>query len=313
MAPLASGTAIEVGPGLHADVSGHLVVWVPYTAVGSPLNVLDLQSGRKWTLVDSGGPTQPDFPSIDGLVAAWIQATQDTSGGFLHRIAIDSIDNEGAFLAPGDSQHHDVFPRISGDEVVWTRRTNASAAVDLVAYNIASGRTSVLPTQVYDLQAAVDGGQVVFARAVTGTIDSVRRSDIVLWNIGSGQLRTLSDSSAEQGSVDISGDGVVWIWHHGEAFDVVYRNVRTGQTTNITNGWGRAALPRISGSRIVWQDDRSGDYDIYMYNLNTDREVRLTIEPGDQMRPAISGAWVIWDDRNVSPWQVRAMQVGNTP
>lgn len=306
-APIAGSQAIVVGGGFEANLSGHDVVWAPYTQSGTPVYLMDLSSGTLDTVVAPGGPTEPYFPSIDGRAVVWSSFTEDSAGQTRARIALGDVEGHPPrYLTSGIPV--DQYPKISGSHIVWQEPQPHSPDWNVVVYDSLTGDTSLIAAGAFPPYPAIDGDNVVYERFV-GRKDSFPIEAIELFNLATRQTQILS-APANQGNVAISGDGVAWTEETSDSTsDIMYRNLTSGAVTNITKNRGHGDFPSISSNRIVWEDYRNGASDIYMYDLRTGREIQITNAPGDQLRPSISGSWIVWADHGSVPERIMAVRV----
>lgn len=135
---------------------------------------------------------------------------------------------------------------------------------------------------------------------------------IVLLNITSGQIMTISDPASDARSPRIQGPSVVWYENRAGSSDIFHYDIPSGLTTRITGYDAVKLYPAVYGTRIVWQelmavDDLMGIsyYDILMYDRADPRQVvNLTPHPGDipgvddatHEYPSIWGDYVVWQD-----------------
>lgn len=300
-------TVIVVGDGFEANLSGHDVVWAPYTQSGTPVYVADLSTGTRDTVVAAGGPTEPYYPSIDGNAVVWSSFTTDSAGRTRARITLGHVEGDPArYLTSGVPP--DQFPKISRNHIVWQEPRPNSDDWNVVVYDTSTGDTTLIAAGAFPPYPAIDGDNIVYGQFVARTDSGVPIESIKLFSLKTHQTQILSPHSGNQGNVAISGNGVVWTDNSDGTSDIIYRNLTTGAIINITKNRGYADFASISGDRIVWEDHRNGDSDIYMYDLRTGQETRITDAPGDQVTPSISGNWIVWVDKRL-PWRIMAVRV----
>lgn len=317
-----SGTATEpastlqpeiVGDGFRASVSGHFVAWAPFTEIGSPLYVLNLDSGERWPLIEAGSRTEPNRPSIDGTWVAWMSYRQDSMAGSVTSIQLANIRGDSVFsLAslPTFGEERIAFPRVSGDRVLWEKFIDAPREVQIVVYSIDLDQRIVIADSIQThYPAAMSGDRIIFTRQRTDSLGPSADDEVVLYDLLSGSMRRLNRMDGrEVGDPDISGNVAVWE-ACSQQCDIMYRDLETGEVLNVTRGRGQGIRPRVAGSRIVWQDRRDGDDDVYMYQIDTGWTVKLTDNPGDQVYPVVSSErWVVWGDQGAPRWEVMAVR-----
>jgi beta propeller repeat protein len=122
-------------------------------------------------------------------------------------------------------------------------------------------------------------------------------------------------SDADQKSLDIYGDRIVWADNRNEKdqvdysadlysgragnWDIYMYDLSTSSETQITTNESTQFDPVIYENKVVWEDNRNGNWDIYMRDLSTSTETRITSNKSNQTEPAIYGNIIVWqDDRN---------------
>ncbi len=175
------------------------------------------------------------------------------------------------------NRSNQLFPRISGDNIVWEdwRSANPAASnpdVDVYLYNIPSGITRQL-TSGNQGQLAPDVGP-----------------NHVVWE---------DDRRVDANNFEV---------------DIRAYRISDGANLRVTTETNDAAAssPRISGSTVVWQDDRNslttGD-DLFWYNFNTQQTGSYVI-PNDQNRPVIDGTTIVWEDNRNDPLNSQGQKLG---
>ncbi|HLF25742.1 MAG TPA: hypothetical protein VJG32_05355 [Anaerolineae bacterium] len=119
------------------------------------------------------------------------------------------------------------------------------------------------------------------------------------------RLTFLVSSAGSQGSVQISGDTVVWVQEEpsaelGTSDRVWVKSLSTGKAFAISNASGTQTSPDVSGDVVVWGDTRNScptcERDIYGYRFSTGQEFSIVVGPNDQASPSISGSVVVWEE-----------------
>ena len=192
--------------------------------------------------------------------------------------------------SPGDN----LFPAISGDNIVWY--DNDSASIQL--YEIPSGNLSTISTTTsipLDLphELAIDGMNVVW----TGGDPRTGGVAVFLYDIASGRLQPVTNGSGLPGYPGVSEEFVVWI-DGDELGDLYLYEIASGNSTQVTDDPYEQILADVSGGTFVWADNETegGDLDIAVASLN-ESGVRLLGDAGDDSYPDLSSdgnrlAWI---------------------
>ncbi len=159
-------------------------------------------------------------------------------------------------------------------------------------------------------ELAVDGNYVVWRSYEDG------QTNIVAYNLTTGEERRISSLPGGKSSLRIFGNYVVW----AETLDqldqykrvvhvydlVANREMAVGSTTLAQD------YPDISGNLVVWNESRNlqdaWQIDIYGYDLQRGEEFPVVVGPGRHLFPRISGDWVIYLD-----WPPGASLGGRSP
>ncbi|HKK26457.1 MAG TPA: hypothetical protein VKB18_00010 [Gemmatimonadota bacterium] len=316
-APLADVRPVVVGAAQveRPSVSGDRVVW---RGLDLGPEAADLRTGERRVLVPVGDSGQAPSGAIDGSRVAWVMARSDAAGDRLPRI-VEAGDLGGGpreLATDPRTVRGDRRPDVSGDRIVWARLLDSGNSA-IYLYDASTGEVSALTDGTCrDLNPAIDGDRVEFDRLRDAATASGRRTDIMLLDLGSGELRKLNPHEGRnQGGPDVSGDIVAWAENTDGTSDVVYVDLATGRFVNVTRNLGRVAFgPRVSGSRIVWEEARGiTGMDIFAYDIRTGRESRVTGASGDQQFPDIDGDRIAWVDNSASPPRIMAAELGPGP
>ena len=161
-----------------------------------------------------------------------------------------------------------------GDYVVMRGGTDDE---NLILRTISTGRESVIFTSNYWIvDLAMDGDHIVWG--CSGRTDGEDGREIHVYTISSGEDYIIPDSRTEKtyGTVDISGNKVVWIkalqestWENGEyqgmrGSEVMVTDLDTGATYSVEQFAGYTQ-PHISGDTVVFNKKTELDFD----NSNT--------------------------------------------
>ncbi len=316
-APLPESRTVVLGSGTSARVSDDLAVRVVSAPDTDGVVVDNLASGATWVIPASNDSASPAQAAVGGDHVVWTELRYDSRGAFRStRVLVADARGGHPVIVGGGIGVNDAWPAISRDLVVWERSVADVHGTRIRVHDLRAGTTVTVPASgdASDSFPAVSGNRVVFER--TTTDGGSRRTDVLLYDSGTGELRRLNPHvGSRQGNADIDGDIVTWVDATGGTADVVYRSLATGRFVDITPGDGHADWPRVAGSRIVWGDRRYGDQsDIYEYDLRTGSEKRVTFDPVDQQYADVSDHWLVWSEKGRS-WRIVALRlpVGPTP
>ena len=157
---------------------------------------------------------------------------------------------------------------------------------------------------------AVDGNYVIWSSYEDG------QTNVVVYNLATGEERRISSLPGPKSSPRISGNYVVW----EETIDPFNANVHviraydlaTGTEMPIGSSESSPRTPDVSGHIAVWYDFRNyqndEEVDIYGYDLQRGEEFPVVVGPGRHLFPRISGNWVIYLD-----WPPGASLRGRSP
>lgn len=211
-------------------------------------------------------------------------------------------------------------PVISGDIVVWSEVraiTNAYHEPDIVAFNLTTGKRTLVATGPFDKSGVrISGSRIVWEDYRKDPVDR----DIYLYDMATGQERDISDARGIQSDPKISGDYVVWNDHRDGDWDVHMYDISNGKETIIATGLNEQEAADISGNRIVWMEWpsmlRYNPYDdgnrLMMYDLETAKEYQVQKDVPGMFAPAISGNRIIFMDLAHIPADQRDRQRENT-
>jgi len=263
-------------------VSDGLVAWINWGDNGVYYEDLVAESGG--VVYDSGVSRRPDID--DGRVV-WEEYSVDSFGDvWMKDLDTGSITQVACREALGEKS-----PSIDGDLIAWCEGDDVDgyyvAGIDLSA----NTTFSIDMDPVYDPAPDVSGDAVVFAAG----------GEVLMYDVPSSTLTTVSPGTAERQSPAISGDVIVWLDHRNGNWDVYGYDIADGMEFPVcVGGWNKEA-PAISGDVVVWQDGRNGgNWDIYAYDLGTQTEWDVCTDADYQMWPATDGSVVVWHDwRNI--------------
>ncbi|PKO23436.1 MAG: hypothetical protein CVU38_04055 [Chloroflexi bacterium HGW-Chloroflexi-1] len=147
-------------------------------------------------------------------------------------------------------------------------------------------------------ELAVDGNYVVWRSYEDG------QTNVVAYNLQTGEERRISSLPGGKSSLRISGNYVVWedvVTTTDRVIPVVrVYDLTAGKELAISSVDHASTHPDISGKTVVWNDgrNRQGDCvgDIYGYDLKRGVEFPVVVGPGCHSFPRVSGDWIIYLD-----------------
>jgi beta propeller repeat protein len=194
-------------------------------------------------------------------------------------------------------------PAISGHRVVYGSNRETGGGVFL--YDLISGVEMPLEQQDPPWITArrdsnhpdISGSRVVWQERWSG-LPTADDTDIMLYDLSTGERRQLTTDTKEQTNPAIDGNYVVYEdMRHGNREIYLY-DLSTNQETRITNDPNEQRRPRIADGVIVWVDDRHQPYgtEIYAHEIATGKQYRITEDSFIQGSPTTSGGRIIWQD-----------------
>ena len=147
-------------------------------------------------------------------------------------------------------------------------------------------------------ELAVDGDYVVWRSYEDG------QTNIVAYNLQTGEERRISSLPGGKSNLKISGNYVVW----EDVVTTADRVIPMVKVYDLTAGKEMAIGPEnhasthpdISDQIVVWNDERNSQdgwvADIYGYDLQKGKEIPILVGPGLHLFPRVSGDWVIYLD-----------------
>jgi beta propeller repeat protein len=211
---------------------------------------------------------------------------------------------------------HKHSPRISGNNIVWTR---AHAGVDIRLYEGDTGRVVRVSDGNF---AAIDGDYIIDnnhnvyhiptgqktnisgesigeAPAIyDGKVVFAQGADVYMHNLNTNQ-KTKLFTATRPGGLSMYDNRVVYTDDiDAMSYDIYIYNIQTGQEIRLETG-GAQYGPDIYGNTVVWEDTRGGDRDVYAYDISANQEWRVTSSLSNQIWPMIDGDIITWvDNRN---------------
>lgn len=188
-------------------------------------------------------------------------------------------------------RHHQTYPAISGDIVVWQETRGEPATNNVYGYDLSTS-TEFIICDILDFQIKpeISGDIVVWQDQRNGN------ADIYGYDLGSSTEFPICVNDANQLLVAISGDIVVWEDYRNGNSDIYGYDLSTSTEFPICTDAASQTVPAVSGDIVAWQDDRNGNGDIYGYDIGTSTEFPVCTDPAVQTVPSISGDIVVWRD-----------------
>ncbi len=246
-------------------IYGDRIAWSTQDIVDDPASgfssryimITNLTSGDQY-IIPSPMTSWNTAPDIDQDTLVWMQ---DPDGINFNLIAYDLVTGTLRTeipVTPGDSfsdyysdYHNNIFPKISGNSIVWQDYSNGNW--DIFYYNLtwANG----IPEQII-ASGEDQKNPAIFQNYIVYENRSGFSSTIYLYNISDSTSVRIS-TSTEDVTPAIDGSNVVWqnMSATGKKRIILF-NITTGETRQIPPA-GVAfdqTNPKISGNYIVWEE-----------------------------------------------------------
>jgi beta propeller repeat protein len=217
-----------------------------------------------------------------------------------------------------------VYPYISGDQVVWTDGVDGS----LILYNLLTGRETKLANGYFCEAPAISDNYVV-SQIYTVSYD------IFLYDMSTGEetiLTPFSDDTDDFAPV-VAGPYVAWksFNYSSNTCNVFLYNLsnRSAAAQMISENTGSCGCisgdlncgndptvfpnPSIFEDKVVWDILIEGQYDVNLFNISDGTTVNITGNfPGsDQEYPMISGNYLVWQDDRSGDWDIYVADISN--
>jgi len=268
------------GKSREPSVSGSIVVW---EGDGwGEIDGMNLATGERFVVFDS--ESFAFGAQISGTMVVWQDIGEDFHGNIYGK---DLAVGEVFPIAVGPGVF-EMWPAISGSNVVWTTTNSAPNYQDIVARTPVSGDPFYVSSAVDDQRRpAISGNTVVWMEMGMGT------NTIWAKQLPDGTPLKVGDNAYSDNGPRIDGDVVVWVKSFSES-GIWARRLDDDAAFRISAVNSQQYSPAISGDIVVWSDNRNGQYDIYGKNLLTGLEFPIAVGPGDKWCPAIDGNLVVW-------------------
>lgn len=249
--------------------------------------------------VVNGGPGDQTDPHVSGALVAYTNEGRGTSEIRYHDLetgADAAIPNNGAF---------DFVSDVSGNTVVFTRVSTASAIYTFQVGAESTAPVEVAPQEGSSRRAAVIGGRTV-AWQDFGYTGNTLQPEIVTYDLDRGVLTRLTNDTLQDRTPAVAPDGrtVVWAKCNAQGLGCDIWEARWTQegfiTQALTGTEGEESQPDTNGQVVVYASTRTvdgvTDRDIYWKPVGGGDEQRLEL-PGLDANPSISGSLVAFERR----------------
>lgn len=252
------------------------------------------------TTVDDGPGNQTD-PHISGSLV-----TYTSENDFYLEIRYRDLITGAGGVIPGEG--HDRLADISGDTIVFTRTLDDRRGI--FAFDVSLGSTSQLDPQIGSLRSDPAIGNTTVAWEDRGPVTGMfPASEIVVYDLVTGNATRLTDDEPTDSLADVSPDGSVIVWEKCQPAPVddcaIWKATRSG------SGWTSVQLtasgidgrdPATDGQYVVYQSTRNGETDVFWQPVGSGPEQQLAL-PGAQIRPSISGGLIAFESENLDTGQ----------
>ena len=205
---------------------------------------------------------------------------------------------------PGSDHEHPFRPPValSARFIAWSEFGTGTLYVYdslLATQRSVSGDGSNDDEHWENIDPALDGDHLVWSRK--RSYPPGHDPEIVLLNLTTGSLKSITKGQGDRGEPSISGSRIVWTDKRNEpgGGDIYLFNLDTGSETAICTEPGLQHTPKIAGTSIVWTDYRNGHPAIYLYDLMSGTELLLSDSFVDAALPKISDEFVVWSESSV--------------
>jgi len=288
--------------------------WGSFRAIAEMPALYVIGSEKEWT-----------FPDTDGKYVVYQRRLVDGNGTLPGttpgdwNIYVQNL-NTGAVVPVTEAAGDQVFPRISGDWIVYTDQAGASNEVK--AFKISSRTPKTITNRALDQNSPDISGNLI-AYEDNGTVrlyDLSTGADTLMANPGAepaisgphvvykqGGLLKLNDiveenvvtidaDGANEWEPRIDGDYVVYMDELGALdFDIIAYTISTDSSKSIATGGSKTyAYPDVDGTIAVWEAYEGAEPFLQAYDFVKDRVVSLgTLAPVHLTLPKVSGNRVV--------------------
>jgi beta propeller repeat protein len=146
---------------------------------------------------------------------------------------------------------------------------------------------------------SLDGDRVVWSKRKPFTAAYDR--DIVLLNLTTGVLQTITNADRDQIDPSLSGSRIVWTDKRNEpgGGDIYLFDIESGIEIPVCTVQGLQQRPKISGDTIVWMDYRDGRPAVYIYDITSGATSRISRDFFVTDAPLASGDMIAWQEYSV--------------
>ena len=249
--------------------------------------------------VVNGSPGDQTDPHVSGTLVAYTNEGRGTSEIRYHDLVTGTdaaIPNNGAF---------DFVSDVSGNTVVFTRVSTASAIYTFQVGTESTTPVEVAPQEGSSRRAAVIGGRTV-AWQDFGYTGNTLQPEIATFDLDQGVLTRLTTDTLQDRTPAVAPDGRTVVWSKCDAQGLhcdiwEARSTQGGFLTQaLTGAEGEESQPDTNGEVVVYASTRTvdgvTDRDIYWKPVGGGAEQRLEL-PGLDANPSISGSLVAFERR----------------
>jgi beta propeller repeat protein len=272
---------------IEPAISGNLIVFTDFRNAQADIYLWDLgvDPNRETRLTD--GPQEEHSPDISGTTVVYVDAGPDTGGGDIMALEIGGAARPVAV----ESRSRQTHPAVKGTLVAWEDDRDGNP--EIYARDLLTGEQKRITATADDaeMDPAVDGGRVVFARR---TPDG--RCGIHLVDFATLATRVIAAGNACYRHPDIDGDFVVYDGTPDGTQDIFVHDLRDSSTTRVVlAGIQREAHisgPWLSAEKVAMVPFQNSNVKIYHIPQQTPLEP-LTAET-NEFDSDISGRVVVY-------------------
>lgn len=313
----------------YSRISGNNVAWI--TTEYDPVSGKLVNNIKMATYTGCIAPSEADMnddckidaTDLNNIAGEWL-SEPDTPPGF-------------EYTRLTYSQVSDVFPQISGNNIVW--REDDYFRPQILLHNLDSQITTEIGSGAFPV---ISGSNVAWIRSdeiffYDGTtvkqltdndyIDGEQNTwqsllsicgsrlvwaaepnnlDQEIFFYDGNNIHRLTDNDINDQLPKVSESLVVWqrsnyFSHDSDSEIYIYDGQNTLRLTNnnLADEW-----PQISGSNIVWQYYDGSDYEILLYNHDANSITQITNNNHDDILPVINGSCIAWSGFDGNDWEV---------
>jgi hypothetical protein len=189
-----------------------------------------------------------------------------------------------------DNDTDDLYPQISGNNVVW----HGFDGNDNEIYLFNGAEIIQLTNNLTDDRSARISGNNIVWRGFDGN-----DNEIYLYTNGS-TIPLTDNNNIDDFSPNISGNNVSWLGNDSNDNEVFFYN--GNNTLQLTDNSTIDTLIDIDNSTLLWHNFDSDDFEIYLYSNNI--ITQLTDNNVYDQYAQISGSNVVWQSHDENDWEI---------